>query len=139
MELSSAVTSKGLRPMLPPASACPPGWLDLVQACWQQDPALRPTMQQVEARLGLMLQQLEGWEGVGPGRAVQCGAMEVDEDGGGAGAHGPPAAGCGAAAAAVAGAAAAGGLGGCGAGVRGLQATGPEAACVVITAGAWPC
>jgi len=63
MELSSAVTAKGLRPTLPPSSACPPGWLELVQDCWAADPSCRPSMQQVEQRLSHLLEQLPTWQG----------------------------------------------------------------------------
>jgi hypothetical protein len=46
-ELASAVVGEGLRPTLPKQS--PPGYAELLSACWHMDPSKRPAFQQVRA------------------------------------------------------------------------------------------
>eukprot|EP00892_Ulva_mutabilis_P000404 jgi/Ulvmu1/10364/UM061_0047.1 len=41
MQLAAAVAAEQLRPTLPPG--CPPGWAQLMRACWHEDPGQRPT------------------------------------------------------------------------------------------------
>ena len=51
-ELAAAVVGEGLRPL--PAASTPPELQRLLEACWQRDPAARPTASEVVATLSQM-------------------------------------------------------------------------------------
>lgn len=51
-ELAAAVVGEGLRPLA--AATTPPPLQGLLDACWQRDPAARPTAAQVVAALSQM-------------------------------------------------------------------------------------
>ncbi|KXZ48955.1 hypothetical protein GPECTOR_24g245 [Gonium pectorale] len=61
LELAAAVAAEGLRPCLP--RRCPPGFAGLMRACWELDPAARPSAEQVVAALEeLVTRELPAWE-----------------------------------------------------------------------------
>lgn len=59
-ELAAAVAAAGLRPTLPGKS--PPGFADLMAACWAADPAQRPPMDAVAQALAAMQAALPAWQ-----------------------------------------------------------------------------
>jgi serine/threonine protein phosphatase PrpC len=60
-ELTAAVAAEGLRPRLP-AGGAPPGYSELIEACWALDPASRPGAAEVARRLAEMAGSLHAWE-----------------------------------------------------------------------------
>lgn len=59
LELAAAVAAEGLRPTLPAAS--PPGYNELLAACWAGRPEARPSMAQVCTALDAILAALPEW------------------------------------------------------------------------------
>ncbi|KAI8470546.1 MAG: phosphatase 2C-like domain-containing protein [Monoraphidium minutum] len=60
-ELAAAVAAEGLRPLLP-AGGCPPGYQELISACWALDAAARPSAADVARRLAEIAGGLHEWE-----------------------------------------------------------------------------
>ncbi len=55
-QLSAAVTSQGLRPVLAgPESGVPPGLASLIQQCWEGDASLRPSFDKIVETLDVII------------------------------------------------------------------------------------
>lgn len=83
MDLAGAVACGGLRPSSP--AQAPTAWQELVQACWQADPAARPSAADAAARLGRLVAELPedaALQGVARGTAVaQAQALSMENRG----------------------------------------------------------
>lgn len=60
LQLAAAVCAEGLRPLLP--RRCPPGFAELMRACWRADPAERPTFRHVMEALEGLADEVVHWE-----------------------------------------------------------------------------
>lgn len=54
-DLVTAITTRGMRPALPPPAACPAQLVEMVQLCWAEQPEERPTAATAEASIRAIL------------------------------------------------------------------------------------
>lgn len=64
-QLTAAVVSEGLRPMLAPECSAPSSLLSLIQRCWDSNPSCRPTSDDIIEELNIIMKQA-GREQVDP-------------------------------------------------------------------------
>ncbi|KAI3428796.1 hypothetical protein D9Q98_007615 [Chlorella vulgaris] len=81
LQAAVGVVQKGLRPPIPPN--CPPPLCDLMRLCWQRDPNVRPSFEQLKVKTEELLEVYRQQDGAGAARKVPQAGSSGSSGGGG--------------------------------------------------------